>query len=220
MTRLTAAITASILMISGQAIPSTKAMNVPEEVPTSIVAEVTGSAEAVSIPPVGPQQATDPHSVAPDEVVPGVFGAGTDDRAVIDEALKRFRDTGFPLPLLAITVHADLDGCQGHNGLYRSGGPVEQIDICHVAEHTVLHELAHAWDFNYSTPSARQDFLDATGLLSWSGSDVRWRDRGAERAANLVALVLRDDAGGCQESNWQLVALLSGRGCGEPTRVR
>ncbi len=38
--------------------------------------------------------------------------------------------------------------------------------------------------------SARQRFMNALGLSSWTGAEVSWSDRGTERAANMIALVL------------------------------
>lgn len=112
-------------------------------------------------------------------------------------------------------------GCWGNNGLYRSGGEVERIDICHVSEFVILHELAHAWDFNNSTEEARSGFLEATGLTHWSGEDVPWLDRGAERAANVVAMTLASESTrSCEDPAPDLMQILTGSDCVVESVVR
>lgn len=157
---------------------------------------------------------SDNQAIGDANVVAGIFGANDEQLALVKASLDRFADAGLSLPELAISVHESKEGCAGHNGLYRSGGDVERIDICHVSEFIVLHELAHAWDFNNSTEEIRSEFLEAAGLTHWSGEDVPWLDRGAERAANVVATTLASESiVGCGDTAADLMEILTGTEC-------
>jgi hypothetical protein len=119
-------------------------------------------------------------------------------RARVEWALGRFAAAGLPLPPMEISVHRHTRPCDGNNGLYRHGPPVE-VHICSVgdadtrpARLITLHELAHAWAETYLEPSERQRFLGLRGLRAWVDPDGPAHEWGAEQAAEVVSWGLMD----------------------------
>ena len=69
-----------------------------------------------------------------------------------------------------VTVHRHARPCEGNNGRYQHGPPVE-VHLCSAhdadtrpARMISLHELAHAWAETYLTPAKREQFLELRGL--------------------------------------------------------
>ena len=56
---------------------------------------------------------------------------------------------------------------------------------------TLLHELAHAWSFEYMTPKDQQAFVEERELDDWI-INVSWWHRGQEQAAEIIAWGLTD----------------------------
>ncbi|MCL1594008.1 MAG: hypothetical protein M3132_06635 [Actinomycetia bacterium] len=119
-------------------------------------------------------------------------GATSSQTASVDWALGRFEDAGIPLPTLEIRVHGSRAGCDDNDGLFTPRDGVDTIDLCSDVPLILLHELGHAWDVTFATDDTRRMMLDAWGSDRWSGSDVSYRQRDAEKAANLIALGLVD----------------------------
>ncbi len=77
--------------------------------------------------------------------------------------------------------------CDGHDGLYRPGGTPDRVGIRTDSLFIILRELGHAWESNSASDSGRQRLMDELDLEAWTGATVKYRHRGAERAANLIA---------------------------------
>lgn len=137
----------------------------------------------------------DPVTEAPVVVdPPGIYGANPAQRAIIEQSMLRFRESGLPLPALRIYVHTGREGCNGAAGLFRKDGDPERIDICsEIRSHLkVLHELAHAWAHHSLPEPTKQAFLDDTGLV-WYDPEIEWQDRGVEAVASAIAWGLMPD---------------------------
>ncbi len=63
------------------------------------------------------------------------------------------------------------------------------------SEHTILHEIGHAWAANNLTDSQREAFVDSQGLGAWSNKETPWNERGSEHAAEIVAWGLGEGHG-------------------------
>lgn len=61
------------------------------------------------------------------------------------------------------------------------------------SRHYWLHELAHPWLDEFADDEVRSEFLDLFGLPKWSDLDDPWRQRGVERAADVLAHSLMDE---------------------------
>ncbi len=118
---------------------------------------------------------------------PGIYGADPDFTAVIESAIDRFDSVGLTLPDLRIYYHSDPAGCPGATAQFNQDGSGTRVDLCTQVAYTLLHELAHAWEYHTMSDATRQAYLDHTGLLSWADPEVDWEDRGIECAANTVA---------------------------------
>jgi hypothetical protein len=118
-----------------------------------------------------------------------VIDGGTPERRqTVLAAVERYLSVGLALPDLRVHIHTGSKaGCGGFQGLFHPDGEVAVIDLCYPGEFLVLHELGHAWErFNLDDPQ-RAEFRRLTGLTTWRSTDVTWHDRGAERAANVLA---------------------------------
>jgi hypothetical protein len=118
---------------------------------------------------------------------PGIYGADPEFTAAIESALDRFDSVGLTLPELRIYYHSDPSGCLGAIGLFNLDGSGSRVDLCTQVGYTLLHELAHAWEYHTMSDATRQAYLNHAGLTSWASPDVNWEDRGIERAAWTVA---------------------------------
>jgi hypothetical protein len=54
-------------------------------------------------------------------------------------------------------------------------------------EFTMLHELAHVWTAEYTTPEQRAAFASLRGLATWNDASAAWSDRGNEQASEVIA---------------------------------
>ena len=118
-----------------------------------------------------------------------VIDGGTPERrhTVID-AVDRYLSVGLALPDLRVRIHlGGKSGCGGFQGLFHPDGHVGVIDLCYPGEFLALHELGHAWEHFNLDDRQRAEFERLTGLTTWRSTDVVWRDRGVERAANVLA---------------------------------
>lgn len=121
---------------------------------------------------------------------PAVYAATAGQQALTNWAIGRFGAAGLELPPLEVTFYDDRADCGGNHGSFGNRGDLAVIKICTPRPHVVLHELAHAWEAENVSVTARKRFMDELALSSWTGAEVPWSDRGTERAANTIALVL------------------------------
>lgn len=113
---------------------------------------------------------------------------------IVQSAIRRFAEAGLELPPLDVTFHEDRTQCGGNHGSFRWVDAEAEVKICNARTHIVLHELAHAWEAAVVDERTRRRFTQDLGLASWNDPEVPWSDRGIERAANTIALVLNWDA--------------------------
>jgi len=118
---------------------------------------------------------------------PGIYGADPEFAAVIESAIDRFDGVGLTLPDLRIYYHSDPSGCPGATAQFNQDGSGTRVDLCTQVGYTLLHELAHAWEYHTMSDATRQAYLDYTGLTTWADPEVEWEDRGVESAAQTIA---------------------------------
>ena len=157
------ALTATVLLAMGAHLPA----------PGS-----TGIRGNVEIVAAKPTETVDP---------PGIYGAEPDFAAVIQSAINRFDSVGLKLPELRIYYHSDPSGCPGASALFNLDGSGTRVDLCTRVTYTLLHELAHAWEYHTMSDATRQAYLDYTGLATWADPEIEWADRGIESAATTIA---------------------------------
>jgi len=113
--------------------------------------------------------------------------------AVVDAVIERYAEAGLALPAVTVVFSGDPRDCGGHIGQHKGTGRGSSVRICespidHPVQfrHAVAHELAHAWTATHLTGDDRRRFLEHRSLDSWSGTDVEWRQRGMEHAAEII----------------------------------
>jgi hypothetical protein len=117
-----------------------------------------------------------------------VMSGGTQLQAErVQDALDRYAVAGMELPPVDVYLHVTKVGCGGNSGLYTPGSEIDRIDLCVDTPFIILHEFGHAWEKRLGTDEAREQLLDGLGLEFWTGVDVKYRRRGIEAAANLIA---------------------------------
>lgn len=126
-----------------------------------------------------------------------VTGATVEQQVLVDTAIDRYRQAGLPIPSISITFHTDTDGCRGYLGYYDQ--TQRTVDMCNWGQHykitpasTLLHELAHAWSFDFMTMEDRGEFTEHRGLDSWHHDGIWWH-MGQEQAAEIVAWAVGGD---------------------------
>ena len=119
-----------------------------------------------------------------------VHGASPEHTELLSWATERFTEAGLDLPPLDVSFHNDESTCGGSHGSFREHHDVAIINICNPRDHIILHELAHAWVASEVGDEDRERFMHDLGLISWNDPDVAWSERGTERAANMISLVL------------------------------
>jgi hypothetical protein len=117
-----------------------------------------------------------------------VIDGGTPERSqTVLAAVDRYLSVGLELPDLRVRIHDGEAGCDGYQGYFHSEGEVGVIDLCYPGEFLALHELGHAWERFNLDDRRRAEFERLTGSTTWRSTSVVWHDRGAERAANVLA---------------------------------
>ena len=117
-----------------------------------------------------------------------IDGGTADQRQTVLNAVDRYLSVGLALPDLRVQFHTGgKAGCGGFQGLFQSEGDIAVIDLCYPGEFLALHELGHAWERFNLDDRQRADFERLTGSTTWRSTEVVWRERGAERAANVLA---------------------------------
>lgn len=114
-----------------------------------------------------------------------------DQQRLVESALGRFAAQGLELPDVSFKFHGDLIRCDGHKGMYYK--TTRTLEMCSMDEHTMLHELAHAWANENLTAIQMEGFVTLRGLDSWNDHDDAWERRGTEHVAETVAWALLDE---------------------------
>lgn len=120
------------------------------------------------------------------------------ERTMTRWALGRYEAAGLELPAMSITFHDDTEACSGFIGLYSA--QAGEVRICNRGEyetesqHTMLHELAHAWSFANLIGTDVDRFNSHRGLDHWINEQGPWWKQGAEQVAEIVAWGLQDPA--------------------------
>lgn len=128
---------------------------------------------------------------------PTVLSATPDEVAMVERAVARFAEAGLALPAISVTYHDTIDGCHGYLGHYDAAG--FQLDMCNRGQshiepvNTLLHELVHAWSFEYLGESTQATFTNHRELDDWS-TGLNWWLMGQEQAAEIVAWGLMDES--------------------------
>ncbi|HUL84104.1 MAG TPA: hypothetical protein VLX89_01130 [Actinomycetota bacterium] len=122
-----------------------------------------------------------------------VLNASPNELDLVRWAIGRYDRAGLALPPLEFAFHVDVSGCEGRTGLYHSG----IVDLCPVVinpttQHTVLHEMAHAWTETNDGAAVRARFLKLRDLDTWNSWDEPWPDRGWEQAAEAISWTIGD----------------------------
>lgn len=126
-----------------------------------------------------------------------ISGGTEAQHSMAEWAIDRFAEANLPLPDIAIEFHASMEDCGGYLGYYRQSD--KQLDVCNQGDgriepiHTILHELAHAWSFEYLPVHTVEAFTEDRGLDAWRDADADWWLQGQEQAAEVVAWGLMDD---------------------------
>lgn len=108
-------------------------------------------------------------------------------------ALSRFEAAGLEIPSLRIVFHDDYQSCGMREGVLRITGDAIAVHECEPdparLRRSLLHELAHAWDYHGTqiTAEQRSEFLKLRGLASWDDDGQPWNRRGEEQAAEIIA---------------------------------
>ncbi len=125
-------------------------------------------------------------------------------------SLRRYADAGLPVPRpTSLTFYPAADRCLG-NLAVAGGEENREIVLCfgealacrglpcppwtHLAEITMLHELAHTWMTQNLPERRRAAYADLVGLR-WATYDDPWELRAIERAAAVIAWGLDPPAG-------------------------
>lgn len=117
-----------------------------------------------------------------------VIDGGTPERReTVLAAVDRYLSVGLELPDLRVHIHDGKAGCGGYQGYFHPEGEVGVIDLCYPGEFLALHELGHAWERFNLDEGRRAQFERLTRSTTWRSTSVVWHDRGAERAANVLA---------------------------------
>lgn len=125
-----------------------------------------------------------------------ISGATMDQLQLFKWSRAQFAGAGLPLPDLDVRFHQDRAGCDDANGRYRKRD--HRLRMCNVGdmtttpEHTMLHELGHAWSFEYLELETIQAFLELRDLEDWRDVEAWWL-KGQEQAAEIVAWGLMGD---------------------------
>lgn len=113
------------------------------------------------------------------------------EQALVDFALSRFEAQGLELPPVDFVFHDSLLPCNGHKGMYHKA--THTLEMCSIDEHTMLHELAHAWANTSLTSAQMSSFVSWRKLDSWNDHEHAWERRGTEHVAETITWALLDD---------------------------
>ena len=124
------------------------------------------------------------------------------EQELLEWAIQRFAAIGWTLPEVEISFSDETRRCNYHQGIMRRHHGRRHVVIC-VPDHgtaasklwrqrTLIHELAHAWDFANLDDNDRSHLLGVLGTEHWLSRDQPWEERGAERFAETITWGLYD----------------------------
>ena len=206
-TLATIAITLLLSPLMGQADATSDAVSRPAQaIPVLTAAEPNTVHESLTEASISTPAEDEPISKPSTTVTGGTPEA----REIVLDALRAYESLALALPSVEIRIHDERAGCMGYSGLYSSNGTLHWIDICHVSEWVVLHELGHASEAVSTSPAIRSAFMLHEQVDAWADEDVHWGQRGTERAANVIAQVVRTGECGDVSASFEL---LTGASC-------
>ncbi len=131
-------------------------------------------------------------------VVPAEHHIDATEHAQIEMAewaLGRFKAAGLELPSVIITFPGrDQALCGGVPARAFPAAQPAEVKVCWNDTFILLHELAHIWETHHVDEPRREGFTSLRdGVTAWTSRDVRWEQRGAEQAANVIAWGLLED---------------------------
>lgn len=142
-----------------------------------------------------------------------VYNASEDQIQLVEWTIERFAENDLVFPEVAEIVFPPTAACEGGVSgvaVHREGG--SSIDVCTTAEtasveeetgvyvptraerRTILHELAHVWNFAHVSEYRKEAFVTERGLEAWIGDGIDWDRRGSEHAAEILMWGLMDEA--------------------------
>lgn len=124
------------------------------------------------------------------------------ERNLVEWAEGRFAIVGLRLPDVEVVFHDDTESCGGHPGRFRGSADRRIVAICvpdsgtfHSQlqrRRTLVHELAHAWDYAHLDSEDHARLLTTLDAVDWYGPDAEWDERGVERFAETIVWGLYD----------------------------
>jgi hypothetical protein len=133
-----------------------------------------------------------------------IFNGTPEIPAFVRWGLERFEAANLPLPRIrSVTFLVKESSCREYMGLYDPKSGAAAVILCRTADqtcadaacttwqlaaqHTLLHEYAHAWMNEHLDETTRDEFLRFAGLARWNDPGDEWGERGMERAADAIA---------------------------------
>jgi hypothetical protein len=117
-----------------------------------------------------------------------IRGATATELEQVVEALQAFANAGLQLPPTEVSVHPP-DRCPiggPVSGQAFEGRPRHRVVMCTTETRVVVHELAHAWTFEYMGPRERRAFALMRELPTWHERTHAWEERAMEHAAEVI----------------------------------
>ncbi len=149
-------------------------------------------------------------TVSVGDMVIDVFNGTPELDEFIRWGFSRFEQAGLSAPRVdSVTFIRGNGDCQGIAGRASISAQETRIILCfrrgeicadeactswsQPSRHYLLHELAHPWLAEFTDEEMRSRFLDLFALPRWSDLDDPWRQRGVERAAEVLMHSLMDE---------------------------
>ncbi|MDJ0923455.1 MAG: hypothetical protein QNJ77_02745 [Acidimicrobiia bacterium] len=131
-----------------------------------------------------------------DRPATSVLGATEQETEMVEWALGRFAAAGMELPAVKVGFFTDYEDCLGFIGYFRTS--TRTVFMCNrggeerVPEHTLIHELGHAWADHNLEAADREAFMELRGVEFWNtggsgAASPAWWQRGYEHAAEIIA---------------------------------
>jgi hypothetical protein len=166
--------------------------------------------EGVTVPDPVRLEESEPMVWAERDLTVRVFNGSPVGNEFVRWGVERFAAVDLTPPRFdSLTFLSSQSRCRGHHGVFESASDQAAVTLCFAAadvcadstcsswspqqQHTLLHELGHAWMDQHLTAEDRESFLAREGLERWADAGDPWDDRGVERAAEVIAFALSAD---------------------------
>ena len=184
----------ALVALGGPATPSTATPTTPVG-PAAPITSTSPAEPARPAPPAGRDVAAPAATDAADSSAITFTYVNALQVELFESAVDRFERAGLELPPVDVVGSRTDPVCTHGSAAHRFEDGRSRIIVCGpeagpTEELVFLHELAHAWDHHQLTDDRRREFLEVRGLEHWRGDDVRWNERGAEHAADIIAWAL------------------------------